>query len=189
MAAHITIFLRSQDGPFQQFLLQQNARGHSLVFLEMLHGMAAVNLFTPRAEYPRYVRSLSGIKSPVCLFVNRPLASVNAFFVETLFNEALRADCGLVSGIALDSDRQVVQTRSLFDASAVEAAGEPARDVPAVTDTFFALRRECLAAAGGLSLLSPFNMGSVAVRLSEEARRQGLRVLATSRAVATLQFI
>ena len=185
MAAQISVFLRTADGPFQQLLMTQNARGHSLVFYEMLHGMAAHDPFAARTDFPRYVRTAGEIASPVCLFINRPFAAVNAFFIEALYKEVIKDDCGIVSGIAVNLRRQVIASGKAFDIASLFETEGLAHEVPVASSAFFAVGRELLVAAGGLSILSPSDMQRAAVRLSEEAQRQGLRILQTPWAVAT----
>lgn len=185
MRTEISVFLRTADGPFQQLLMQQNARGHSLAFYEMLHGMAARDPFTIKAVPRPYVRTVGEINSPVCLFLNRPFTSVNAFFIETLFQEASKEECGIVAGIAVNLRRQVIGTSEVFDTASLFETARSAHEIAVTPSAFFAVRRELLAAAGGLSLLSPSDMQPAATYLSEEAKRQRLRVLQTPWAVAT----
>jgi hypothetical protein len=186
MSAEISIFLRTEDGPAQQFLLQQNARGHHVEFLDILHGIALPHPYTSQNRPQRYLRTASAITTPVCLFVNRPLAAINPFFIEALFKEALRTDCGLVTGIALDPNRRNLNSGAPFDASFVQPLGASAKPVSHISAFFFATRRECLAAAGGLSILSPSDMQNTAALLAGNARRQNLQILCTPCAVATL---
>lgn len=63
------------------------------------------------------------------------------------------------------------------------------REVETISDEFFAVRREHLAAVGGLGSVSASFMPRLVRQLSAQAHARGLRVLATPYAVATFEGV
>lgn len=146
--------------------------------------------------------SLTQIPGSVLVFINRPLESVNHFFFDELVNQALREDCGLVTGITVDLSGKITHAgftmaedgtlvhnfgnSRLSDFTRTAEADNP-RCVDVISDEFFAVRREHLAAVGGLAAVSSFRMRRLVRRLTLNASKRGLRVLVTPFAVATVE--
>lgn len=114
----------------------------------------------------------------------------------------MRDDCGLVTGLTVDLSGKITHagfTRAedgtlvddfanckLWDFLRTPRAGK-ARCVDAISDEFFAIRPEHLAAVGGLAAVSSSRMPQLVRRLTHNALQRGLHLLVTPFAVATVE--
>jgi hypothetical protein len=145
------------------------------------------------------IRSFVDVIGDVVIFVNAPVETVNHAFVEELTAQALRRDCGVVTGLALTAEGSILHSglmqgrgRELVDAFAGLSYPQSehnqqinvARQVDAISDYFFATRREHLLSVGGLTAISGGYMQRLAMRLVENAKSVGLKVIITPFAVA-----
>ncbi len=202
----IAVFVRVEDGPLQAAALLANADRRSTTCYELMEcAVRRVGGRAPSAGPDRLtspVRSLSEIPEDVFLFVNRPIETVNHLFFEELAAQAMREDCGLVTGISLDTSHRTVHTGFLrgsagelidlfsgMDFFQLDRSGQlhSVRAVEAISDEFFAVSREHLAAAGGLGSVSGSQMPRLAHRLANNAHSRGLRVRITPYAIATFE--
>jgi glycosyltransferase involved in cell wall biosynthesis len=174
----------------------QSATGYSSVVGKGSTGPYAV---TPEEGY-RPVRSLSELAEDVFIFINRPLEIVNHSFFHELAAQAMRDDVGIVTGISLGENRRTLHTGLIgreagelmdpfvgieFPAPGYMGQLNVVRSVESISDEFFAVRRNNLAAIGGLSSVSATRMPRLVCKLVKNAKIHGLHVLVTPYAVAT----
>ncbi|HMJ63624.1 MAG TPA: hypothetical protein VK493_17765, partial [Bryobacteraceae bacterium] len=122
----------------------------------------------------------------IFVFINRPVETLNHRFFEELAAQAMRTDCGLVTGISLDRTGRILhdpfagihfsQHELLRDILVV-------RSVDAISGEFFALKRAQLLLLGGLEAVRGATMPQLMGRLASNSR-----VLATPYAVATFDM-
>lgn len=150
--------------------------------------------------YAQSIHCLGEVPEDVFVFINRPLESVNHFFFNELVAQAMREDCGLVTGISLNAERQTIHTGLIrgfsselvdpfaginFSGASYMGQLNTVRVVEAISDEFFAVRREHLASVDGLSSVSASQMQQLVYKLAKNAHDRGLHVLVTPYAVAT----
>lgn len=201
----VAIVVRELDGNFQENVLKANIGKQSVSFYSLREC-----LLTPFAESGKPARqgsvfSLSEMGEEVFLFVSRPLESVNHAFIDELVAQAMRKDCGVVSGLSIDEERTIVHS-GLLRAANGELVDRFAgwkfpiedytiklfagvRNVDAISEHFFAVRREHLSAVGGLASCSASQMPRLVGKLCHNAHEQGLRVRVTPYAVAMFENI
>jgi hypothetical protein len=190
----IAVVVRAQDGSFQAAAVGANADDQYTTFYQLIGS-------SMRRIGGAIVNSLADTTEEVFVFINRPLETVNHLFLNELSAQAMRPDCGLVTGISVDSQGIVVHSGLIQDSA--EKLMDPfagssfsqsrhleqlnvIRAVEAVSDEFFAVRREHLAAIGGVAAVSAAKMPKLARQLAKNAHDKGFRVLTTPYAVATL---
>jgi len=154
------------------------------------------------SEYPgsQPLRSLSEMAEEVFIFINGTLDNVNHAFLDELVAQAMREDCGLVTGISLDLRGFAIHTgliRGSKDALIDPFEGLPfpqhgntgeataVRQVEGIVEEFFAVKRDHLAEVGGLGSVCGGHMGRLVRRLVKNAHERALKVLVTPYAVAT----
>jgi hypothetical protein len=116
----------------------------------------------------------------VFVFINRPVETLNHTFFEELAAQAMRADCGLVTGISLDRTGRVLHgpfAGTHFSQHELLRDILIARSVDSITGEFFALKRAEVVSHGGLEAVRR-------ARTSELVSNS--RVLVTPYAIATL---
>ncbi|MBV8073118.1 MAG: glycosyltransferase [Acidobacteriaceae bacterium] len=195
----VAVLVRAEDGEFQRIVLGKTLEpsGTALYIVRDYEVSRAVRYGSSDEAEPL---SLGEIAADVFVFINRPLETVNQLFVEELAGQALREDCGVVTGISLNSEGKVLHTGlicsrdgSLVDpyagmdlsgVSYMRQLGVP-RAVETISDQFFAVRRGHLESSGGLSGISSTGMPRLLSELVKNARRQGLAVIVTPYAIAT----
>lgn len=196
--ARIAVFVREEDGNYQFAVLEKNL-DEQRTSVYCLAGSAVRSIRRQPAGDSRVV-SLSEIAAEVLVFINGPLETVNHLFFEELAGQALRRDCGIVTGLSLNSAGHAIHTglicagsgelidpfagEDLSGVSYMRQLGVP-RAVEAISDEFFAIRREQLEAVGGLSSVSTHGMDRLVRKLIRNARRSGLAVIVTPYAIAT----
>jgi len=221
----LAVFVKGNDGPLQAAVIEADADRHSTGLYEVgngvvrplsvrLDGTEGESSLTGRGPLTRGtearnaagaspqipIRSLSEMPGDVFVFINRPLESVNHAFFHELVAQAMRHECGLVTGISLDSNSSAVHTGLIrgrggelmdpfagitFSQHGYMGQLSVVRSVEAIGDHFFAVRREHLSAVGGLGAVSGDHMPRLAHRLARNARKSGLLILVTPYAVAT----
>jgi glycosyltransferase involved in cell wall biosynthesis len=221
----IAVFVKRDDGPLQAAAIGADVDRRSTGLYEvgggvmrplsiMLDGskagspLASQGSTTPGTEahdtavasLPLPIRSLSEIPGEVFVFINRPIESVNHRFFDELAAQAMRPECGLVTGISLNSDGRTVHTGLIggrdgelmdpfagitFSHHGYMGQLSVVRSVEAIGDYFFAIRREQLSAVGGLEAVTGAYMPRLAHQLASYARKGGLLTLVTPYAVAT----
>jgi len=147
-SAAVAVFIRPEDGDFQVQTVSANF-GRAI----SIHQYADGDL--PPAD--------------VFVFINRPLETLNHSFFEELTAQALREECGVVTGISVPSQFDVIKA------------------VETIPPDFFAVRREHLAAAGGVTNAS--SSQTLLDKLTTNAHERGLRVLVTPFAVASFHSV
>jgi hypothetical protein len=155
----IAVLIRPEDGEFQHAALAGSIDRRMTRIYELLAS-----------------RTLDEMPEDVFVFINRPVETLNHTFFEELAAQAMRKDCGLVTGISLDRTGRILhgafagihfsQHELLKDILVV-------RSVDSISGDFFALKRAQLLSLGGLHGIRDASM----VRNS--------RVLVTPYAVAT----
>lgn len=166
----VGVFIRPEDGPFQAAVVQLNA-GERRIHLDPV--------YAARAE--------------VLVFIGGPLECLNHVFFEELAGQAMRQECGLVTGLAIDTRNEIIAAGLIetpedrlvdFYAGGKFPRGgymnqlNVVRALDSCTETFFAVRRELVG--------NPAKRMDVLVRqLSINAVESGLSILFTPYAVAT----
>jgi hypothetical protein len=155
----IAVLIRPEDGEFQNATLAGSIDRRTTRVYELLAG-----------------RTLDEMPEDIFVFINRPVETLNHTFFEELAAQAMRSDCGLVTGISLDRTGRVLhgafagihfsQHELLRDILVV-------RSVDSIAGDFFALKRAQLVSLGGLDAVRSANMVN------------NSRVLVTPYAVAT----
>jgi glycosyltransferase involved in cell wall biosynthesis len=211
----IGIFLRPQDGVFQTAVVKTNL-GCKNANIYQFVGCTVIAMpddFLPSEEgassdvdregvvsLPTALCSVTEMEEDVLVFIDGQLEALNHLFFEELAAQAMRNECGLVAGISLNPDNQIidsglvrVRTGELIDPYVGINFGNHAymgqlsvvRSLDAISGRFFAVRREHLAAVGGLGALSSTRIQRVARLLGKHAIDEGLSILFTPYAVAT----
>ena len=192
--SRMAVFIRAQDGIFQEAALAADFDARWM----RLYQVAGC---TVRAYESREVAiTLGEICADVLLFLNRPLDTLNHFFFEELAAQALRPECGLVTGISLDGEGRIVHSgflrgdggRLIDPCARVQFKNlkhwpqfNVVREVEAIGDEFFAVRRECFSSIGGASSVSALKMRRLVSRLAQAAHDREQRILVTPYAIAT----
>jgi glycosyltransferase involved in cell wall biosynthesis len=203
----VAVLVRSEDGMFQHAALAANIDLRTTQVYELLG--SGIDLLvdnrSPRVAKAtqRTIRSLGEMPEDVFVFINRPLDTVSHFFFEELAAQAMRDDCGLATGISLDSRGRVLHSglRQTAADDMVDAfagihfsQGEMSgylyvvRSVDSISDAFFAVKRAQLVALGGLTTIFSTRMPQLVDRLSKLARSRGTRLVVTPYAIATFDL-
>jgi hypothetical protein len=197
--SNVAVFLRTEDGAYQRSALVPNVDTNRTAFYELLG--SSVTTGKPGEE--TWIWSLEQIAADILIFINRPLETVNHSFFEELIAQASRPDCGVVTGLSVDISSVIhsgfVRDRqgSLLDPFAGLRFPQDGylgllsvvREVQTITDEFFAVRRECLEAVGGLGSVSASFMPFLVQQLTANAHARHLRVLVTPYAIATFEGV
>ena len=185
----IAVLVRSEDGAFQHAALAANINPWTTRVYELLGSGAdplSDNTVSPLGQaVQKPLRNLSKMLEDVFIFINRPLDTVNHSFVDELAAQAMRADCGLVTGIALDRTGRILHSGVLFSQGELPRNLSIVRSVEEISDEFFAVKRSQLVALGGLEAVSSAQMPGVVKRFVGLAHSADLRILVTPYAVAT----
>ncbi len=198
-AAKTAVITRCEDGMFQQSTLALNLNEETARVYELVSCL----LYRDDPKFGRQlIRSLEEIEDEVIVFVNGPLETVSQRFCEELTAQARRSDCGIVSGISLNTDLRIVSSGFVWnDAGELSDpyAGTPfsdltrfahlntVRSVEAVSSHFFAVSKAAIAEVGGVGSISGTDMPGLVARLTNRAHSQSRRVLVTPFAVATFE--
>jgi glycosyltransferase involved in cell wall biosynthesis len=185
--AKSTIFIRKHDGPFQlKTVLACSARESAYSIRQTDGGVIGLDA--------------GGALPDVLIFINRPIESLNHCFLEELTAQALRKECGLVTGFSLDAEGRILHSGLVFSVgeqladpfAGLEFAQTPelkylntTRAVAMISDEFFAVRREHLAAVNVLTHVTLDNMPELVNKLVLNSKQRGLRVLVTPFAIAS----
>jgi len=186
-AAKSTIFIRKEDGPFQLRTVIACA-GRQATYSVRQTDCGVIDL-AAEVSIP-----------DVLIFINRPLESANHCFFEELTAQALRKECGLVTGISLGAEARILHGGLVFAVG--EQLADPFADldlaqtpelkhlsatraVAMISDYFFAVRREHLAAIDALTSVTLDKMPELVHKLVLNSNQRGLRVLVTPFAIAS----
>lgn len=202
------VVVRAQDGSFQQAALAPNLDPQRTRVYESIGSgaelLADSRLPSQNQEGVVLPRDFTGSTADVFIFINRPLDTVNHHFVEELTAQAMRQDCGLVTGIALDRNGRVLHSgfrRTPADEWTDAFAGSDffrdemprelhvVRTVDGVSDEFFAVKRSRLTALGGLAAILSAGMPQLVKNLVGLAHSDNTRVLVTPYAIATFDVV
>ncbi len=203
-ALELGVFLRTVDGAFQSAFVKMNA-GQRALHVYQLSGCAVSRV--PKDYLNGNVSavnpapcSLTELKGDVFVFFNGTLEALNHQFFEELVSQSVRKDCGLVTGIAVDSDSNIISTglvrskdNDLIDPClgvkmpnhGYLGQASLVRCVDACPETFFAVRREHLEAVGGLGIISSSEIRHLAITLTQYMKDHGLSIIFTPYAVAS----
>ena len=197
--ARISIFLRDEDGVFQVAALAGLVNQYRVEFYGILHHLVH-RLPNPTDSLMRSpLMSFGEVSGDVLLFINRPIDLLNHFFLQELVEQALRKDCGLVAGLSVDLAGHFLHTGFMREEEGQYLdpfAGTDSRrkglnryvrivrSVEAVSDKFFAVRREHVEAIGGFARLSSSRMPEFVRDLTAYAHRLRLQVLVTPYSIA-----
>jgi len=162
----IAVLIRSEDGAFQHSALAGSIDRRTTRIYELHAG-----------------QTLDEMPEDIFVFINRPVETLNHMFFEELAAQAMRADCGLVTGISLDRTRRVLDDAFAdiqFSRHELLRDILVVRSVDAISGEFFALKRAQLLSLGGLDAVRGATMPQLTARLASN-----FRLLATPYAVAT----
>ncbi len=200
----VGVFLRTMDGAFQSAFVKMNAARRALHIYQLsgcavsripsgyLNGSASALRASPC--------SLTELSGDVFVFINGKLESLNHHFFEELVSQSMRKDCGLATGIAVDSENNIISTglvrssdNHLMDpclgvkmpSHGYLGQASLVRCVDACPETFFAVRREHLEAVGGLGVVSSSEIRHLATILTQYLQDKGLSLIFTPYAVAS----
>ena len=113
---NLVVLVRSEDGAFQHAAVAANIQSQATRVYELMGSGA--QLLDPSAN-PYVIHNLEEIPADIFVFINRPLETLNHAFFEELTSQAMRDDCGVVTGISLDrSGRVLHSTNKTVDAFA-----------------------------------------------------------------------
>lgn len=184
----IAVLVRSEDGAFQHAALAANVDPRTTRVYELLgYGADLLEVSRVPGGQPAIagpLRNLGELPADVFIFINRPLDTVNHCFFDELASQAMRADCGLVTGIALDRTGGILDSGIHFAQGELPRNLSIVRSVDEISDEFFAVKRSQLNALGGRGAVYSANMPQVVQELAKLARSGGTRVLVTPYAVA-----
>jgi hypothetical protein len=204
----IAVFVRAEDGSFQHAAVAPNINPKTSRVYELLgHGADlldhnAQNVTMTKISRP-IARSLAEMPEDVFIFINRPLETVNHFFLEELADQAMRQDCGLVTGISLDRTSRILHSGFRRDGERIvdEFAGfrfsegellrklSVVHSVDAISDEFFAVKRHQIEALGGFKTIFSTRMPEVVTGFIHLARSENTRILVTPYSIATFDLI
>jgi hypothetical protein len=146
---------------------------------------------------------MEDLQADVLVFLNCSLESVNHGFMEELVGQALRDDCGVVSGIVADRGGLMVSCGLAFSRGddvinpfrglSLSATGymgltKVVRSVPGFEPYFFAVRSDFARSAFCLSNVTEDSLDRICTRLIQVSHDADRKVLVTPYAVATLQY-
>jgi O-antigen biosynthesis protein len=215
----VGVLLRAEDGIFQKSVIRPNLTERETTIYELVGCVVrraepvlwnasgasiadnvSDDVETSSRSYSAAIGSLDEMNDDVFIFINGPLETINHFFIEELISQAMRGECGLVSGISIDTTNRILHSgfvacggEELVDLHVGASFPGPGhmgqlevlRQVDAVSHHVFATRREHLAAVGGIGSISASHMPQLVSKLVRNASKQDLRVLVTPYAVAT----
>ncbi|MGA8028530.1 MAG: glycosyltransferase, partial [Bryobacteraceae bacterium] len=199
----VAVFTRIEDGDFQRAAIEVNMDRRCTAVYQ-INSCIVREIFEEQTanDTDCSLSSITEMNEDVFVFINRPLETINHFFFDELAGQSLRADCGIVTGIATDIAGKIVHSGFILGASGELVdpfAGlnysEPTymhqlnvvRSVEAISDHFFAVRREHLIAVGGLGSISSVQMPRLVHALMKHARGRGMNILVTPFALATFE--
>jgi hypothetical protein len=200
-SAKVAVFVLREDGSFQIATTRMGMNRSREISLFEVRDFA---IYPCDGSSQSALSTLTDISAEVLIFINRPLESLNHLFFEELTTQALREECGLVTGISVNVEKRVLHSGFLHatdgrlvdpyagaEFSQVTQLGflNLIRSVEMISEHFFAIRREHLAAVGGLSAVSAAQMRQLVHKLVAHAKQQGLRVIVTPFAIAGFQQI
>ena len=187
------VFVRAEDGAFQHATLAANIDRETTRVYELL-GSGSELL---SGDEGRTIRSLDEMPEDVFIFINRPLETLNHGFFDELAAQAMREDCGVVTGISLDRKGRLLP---LADPAIGELIGisffqrallrdvRVVRSVAAISGEFFAVKRAQLVSLGGWEAVHSTRMPELAARLVDLTHSSHARALLTPYAVATFDL-
>lgn len=171
------VFLRPEDGSWQSSVVQLNARGRKL-----------------------HLNPTALPSGAVMVFFNGPLECLNHLFFEELIAQARRAECGLVTGISINTGNQIISSGLVLtpDDQLIDPYVDVkfrsggylnqlnlVRGLDSCTETFFAARVEMIQRVGGFAAITSNSPQMLARKLSIHAIENDLRILFTPYAIAT----
>jgi O-antigen biosynthesis protein len=197
VTARLAVFILPQDGGFQIAAIRLGATHGREIATYQVEDCAVYRF---NGVSPSALTTLSEISEEVFIFINRPLESLNHSFFEELAAQALREECGLVTGVSVDMQGRVLHSGLVY--SIADQLLDPfvgfefshaahlehlnvIRSVEMISDLFFAIRREHLAAVGGLSAVSAGQMPQLVHKLVTNAIGRDLRIIVTPFAIAS----
>lgn len=208
------VFVRLIDGRNQQLLVERNIIADTFAIYEVHDrcvtaassiggggNMQDANLAsTNQHDAYRTMVSLAECPQEVLIFINRPIELVSHQLFSELISQACRPDCGLVTGLSLNTDGVILHSGFIIDQrdgvvdpfagkklSSMPLSSEVnfVRQVETVSDHFFAVQKTYLMKVGGFAVIGAEQMQAVVNRLVRFASDRGLRVLVTPDAIAT----
>ncbi len=202
------VVVRAGDGSFQQAALAPNIDPRRARVYELLGSYADLlvdsRLWQEDEEAAGSLGRLTETDADIFIFINRPLDTVNHHFVEELTAQAMRKDCGLVTGIAIDRNELILHAGfhrtpgnqwidafrgSKFSQSELPRNLNVVRSVDSISDEFFAVRGSRLRSLGELAAISSASMPQIVKQLVDLARADNSRILVTPYAVATFDIV
>jgi glycosyltransferase involved in cell wall biosynthesis len=194
----IGVIVRPEDGLFQAAVVKANSDARALHVYE-LFGCEVINQLTHERAL-----TLSDLRGDIFVFINGPLECLSHLFFEEVTAQLSRADCGMVTGMALDWQNKTLPTGYLqIDDEKVTdpyagvqipnhgymGQASVVREVQACSGLFFAVRRELLEDIGGVAAMTSFDMHRLGSLLARNVHEKGLAILYTPYAVASFSAV
>jgi glycosyltransferase involved in cell wall biosynthesis len=198
----IAVFIRREDGEYQRALLETllGPKMGRLYHVADCIIRPALPSDREEREICSPLSSLSEVNEEIFVFINRPLETVNHVFFEELARQAMRPECGVVTGISLSRDATIAH--SGYVGTSKDELKDPflglelpggsymsqtlvTRRVETISEFFFATHRRHIASVGGLASIVSTGMPKLVNKLVGNAAREELQVIVTPFAVTT----
>ena len=112
----LALILRAQQTPTQLHVIRPNLYNQPTNVYELLGcNLHQVDSLCQPMEplsndSTSPITTICDVPGDVFLFVNGLLETVNHFFVEELISQAMRSDCGVVTGLSIDMERRILHS-------------------------------------------------------------------------------
>jgi hypothetical protein len=197
----VAVVYRASDGSNQERAIRRIPLPAQTSFYEVF--LSTIRAARPASGDQPQLWTMEDLNADVLIFLNCRLESVNHGFMEELVPQALRDDCGVISGVVADRHGLVVSCGLAFGQSddlvnpfrglPLSSAGymgltKVVRSVPGIDAYYFAVRSDFARSAFCLSNISEDGLDTLCTRLVSISHGEGRNVLVTPYAVATLQY-
>ncbi|MBV8072806.1 MAG: glycosyltransferase, partial [Acidobacteriaceae bacterium] len=98
----VAAIVREVDGDFQETVLRAAAGKQVITFYGLLDCLLKPLSKSDGLAPDRGIVSLCDMREDVCLFINSALEAVNHHFIDELVSQAMRTECGVVTGISIN---------------------------------------------------------------------------------------
>jgi len=200
LQTRVAILWRASDGTYQESALRRVWLPPSSHFFEIF--LSNVRPIGTDNEVPHPVFTIDDLNADVLVFINCVLESVNHQFFDELVGQALREDCGIVSGTVVDRHGFVASAGLVcakdtivnpFEDEPLSARGylgmaKTLQSTPAISSHFFAVTSEFARSVFPLSNVAEDTLGALCISLMDASHCAGRKVLHTPYAVATVRY-
>ena len=197
----VAVVYRASDGLNQERAIRRIPLPRETSFYELfLSTIRTAGLAC--AEQPPLL-TMEDFHADVLVFLNCSLEKVNHGFIEELVTQALRDDCGVVSGVVANREGLVVSCGLALSQSGewvnpfrglpLSSIGymgltKVVRSVPRLEPYYFAVGADLARSTLCLSNISEDSLDSLCAKLTAFSHRERRKILVTPYAIATLQY-